>query len=174
MPNKTTMQTFGLILGLGAIAASAPLLWQLQVAEKRGGLEVGKAMPDIGNVSWIGDPAPALPGKVVVVNAWFLTCPFCHKGMPDLVKLHNEYRDRDDVVFVGLTYHTEDERRNVEKFLTKYEAEWPNAYAAYDTLLAFQAEYFPGYWIIDRNGKVVWNKDSSEDMADALAKAVQS
>ena len=174
MSQKTTMQTFGLFLALAVIAASGPFLWQLQVQEKKGGLEVGKPMPAITDVSWVGDPAPDLSGKVVVVNAWFVGCPYCHKGMPDLVKLHNQYRDRDDVVFVGLTYHTEKERRNVEKFVRRYEAEWPNAYAARDTLIEFKADYYPAYWIIDRTGKIVWNRDSSEDMSDALAAATQS
>lgn len=174
MSQKTTTQTFGLFIALALIAASGPFLWSLQVAEKKGGLEVGTPMPTIKDVSWVGDPAPDLSGKVVVVNAWFLTCPWCHKGMPELVKLHEQYRDREDVVFIGLTYHEEEDRRNVEKFVKKYEADWHNAYAARHTLLDFKAEYFPGYWIIGRDGKVLWNKDSSGEMADALAAAVQS
>ena len=48
--------------------------------------------------------------------------------------------------------------KNVEKFVDKYKVKWPNDYGATEALIAFKAEYFPGYWLIGRDGKVVWNK----------------
>ncbi|MFT5327510.1 MAG: thiol-disulfide isomerase/thioredoxin, partial [Planctomycetaceae bacterium] len=103
-------------------------------------------------------PTPdELQGKVVFVNGWFLNCPYCHEGMPDLVKIYDEYHGK-GVVFVGMTSDDSESVKNVEKFLAKYKVEWPNAYGATNALMAFDAEYFPGYWLIGRDGKVVWNK----------------
>lgn len=77
--------------------------------------------------------------------------------MPNLVKLYDEYHSK-GVVFVGMTSDDSENVKNVEKFLDKYKVEWPNAYGATGALMAFNAEYFPGYWLIGRDGKVVWNK----------------
>lgn len=180
MSNKTTTQTFGLFLALALIAASGPFLWSWQAGQRRGGLEVGQPMPAIAGVEWVGDVAPTsaeLDGKVVFVNAWFLACRYCHEGMPKLVELHDKYRDRGDVVFIGLADEppTETSRKNVELFLKSKGVEWPNAFNAGGFVTEqFKTQYYPGYWIIGRDGKVVWNKDSTEDMAAALERAVQS
>ena len=77
--------------------------------------------------------------------------------MPDLVKIYDEYHSK-GVVFVGMTSDDSESVKNVERFLDKYKVEWPNAYGAANALMAFRAEYFPGYWLIGRDGKVVWNK----------------
>jgi thiol-disulfide isomerase/thioredoxin len=160
--SRTTIQTIGFFAGLACIVAAAPLLWQIgAVDQSRGGLELGQPIPPLTGVGgWLnGDGLKNgdLQGKVVFVNAWFLNCPYCHKGMPDIVDVYNEYHDK-GVVFVGLTFEDGDEVQNVERFLEKYKVEWPNAYGARETLVAFKAEYFPGYWLIGRDGKVVWNK----------------
>lgn len=175
---KTSLQTLGLLIALAGIVSSAPLLWQLNSGQdETAGLEIGQPMPPFTGVTgWLNGEAPShedLQGKVVVVNGWFLTCPYCHKGMPDLVELHEKYQ-RDDVVFVGLTFETEDNLSNVKRYLEKYNSTWPNAYGARDTLLSFKAEYFPGYWIIGRDGKVVWNKslEGRVSMDDAIEKAL--
>lgn len=160
--SRTTLQTIGLFVGLGLIVVFAPLLWQMgEVDQSRAGLPVGQPMPQLTGVDgWLNGDGPTkeeLQGKVVFVNAWFLNCPYCHKGMPDLVDLYNEYHDQ-GVIFVGMTFDEGDAVRNVERFLEKYNVEWPNAYGAREALGAFQIEYFPGYWLIGRDGKVVWNK----------------
>ncbi|HHY13959.1 MAG TPA: TlpA family protein disulfide reductase [Thermoanaerobacterales bacterium] len=42
-----------------------------------------------------------LKGKYVVLNFWQTTCPYCVKGMPDLNKLHEDYKES-DVVVIGV------------------------------------------------------------------------
>ncbi len=160
--SKTTLQTIGLLIGLFCIVAVAPLLWKIDgLDQSRAGLQIGQTIPPITGVEgWLNGDGPTaddLKGKVVFVNGWFLNCPYCHEGMPDLVKIYDEYH-RQGVVFVGLTSDDSESVKNVEKFLDKYKVEWPNAYGAAEALMAFKAEYFPGYWLIGRDGKVVWNK----------------
>lgn len=176
--SKTTLQTIGLFIGLALIVAVAPLLWKVgTLDESRAGLKIGQPIPEITGVEgWENGDGPTaddLQGKVVFVNAWFLNCPYCHEGMPNLVKLYDEYHDK-GVVFVGMTSDDKESVKNVRMFLDKYKVEWPNAYGATEALLKFEAEYFPGYWLIGRDGKVVWNKalQGRVPIGDAIEKAL--
>ena len=170
MASKTVTQTFGLILGLAAIVAAAPFLWTIGAPRKdpTAGIGPGEVMPELVAQGWLnGEPLTrdTLKGKVVVVHSWFLTCPVCHRNMPELVSIQREFADNENVVFIGLTTDDETDLENVRRFLAKYEVTWPNAYGAAETifgtgpeLVGFKTEYFPSYWVIDRDGNVVWNK----------------
>ncbi|MDA0284326.1 MAG: TlpA disulfide reductase family protein [Planctomycetota bacterium] len=160
--SRTTLQTIGFFVALACIVAGAPLLWQIGSSDdKTAGLEIGQPLPHFTGIGgWLngdGLTDEDLRGKVVFVNSWFLTCPYCHKGMPDLVEIYEKYQDK-GVVFVGMTFDDEESRDNIQRFLEKYKVEWPNAYGARESLESFKAEYFPGYWLIGRDGTVVWNK----------------
>ncbi len=186
MPSKTANQTFGLLLALAAIVAAAPFLWTIgvQQPDPTAGIGPGEAMPELVAQGWLnGDPLTrdALKGKVVVINSWFLTCPVCHNNMPELVAIQREFADNENVVFIGLTTDDTTDLENVRRFLAKYEVTWPNAYGAAETifgtgpeLTGFKAEYFPGYWVIGRDGKVAWNKSLGHlpALSTAIHKAI--
>jgi thiol-disulfide isomerase/thioredoxin len=176
--SKTSLQTFGLFLGLGAIVAGAPLLWSLGVGgnDPKAGLPVGSKAPEITGGGWINGEAPQasdFDGKVVLVNAWSLSCPHCEAGLPDLVELYDRYKDK-GVLFVGLSLDGANRAEDMAKYLKKYKANWPNAFDARKSAQAFKAEYIPGYWLIDRKGTIVWNKSSKEKVDEAIDKALKS
>ena len=182
MSQKTTIQTFGLFLGLAAIVALMPFVGSISQrgsqrnSDSRAGLEVGATLPSIQEVGWINGPGPKaeeLTGKVVVVSAWRTNCPYCHKGMPALVEAYHRFRNT-DVVFVGMTADGEENLDEINGYIRKYKVEWPNAYGAIKTFVAFKAEYIPGYWVIGRDGKVVWNKESEGTMEAAIEDALQA
>jgi len=158
--SKTTLQTFGLFLGLAAIVAGAPFLWTIgggAVAEP--GLEIGEPMPVLEGTGTLNGPLPSmaeLEGKVVVVNCWSTWCPNCHTGMPDHVALYRRFSEQ-GVVFIGLTGEEEGSRQEIEQFISQYGIEWPNAYGAVASSVALKARYIPRYWVFGRDGKVVWN-----------------
>jgi thiol-disulfide isomerase/thioredoxin len=175
--SKTSLQTFGLFLGLAAIVAGAPFLWNTGKGGDgaRAGLSVGSKAPSplVSGGGWIGD-APAddeIEGSVVFVNAWSLQCPICEKGLPDVVDLHAKYKDK--VVFVGLSLDGPKRLDDMKHHLAKYKASWPNAYDATESVKNFKTEYIPGYWVIDRKGVVVWNKSSTEDVNVAIDRALK-
>lgn len=174
--SKTSLQTFGLFLGLAAIVAAAPFLWSLNlgVPSEQAGLAVGKPMPKLtgeGSVNGELPSAGELQGQVVVVNAWSTWCPQCHKGMPALVELHRKYAPK-GVVFIGLTAEDESALGDIRQFVSKYGVEWPNAYGALESSRAMEVRYIPGYWVFDRSGKVVWNTAASGEMESAIEKAL--
>jgi cytochrome c biogenesis protein CcmG, thiol:disulfide interchange protein DsbE len=55
-----------------------------------------------------------LKGKVVMYNYWFSSCPPCIVELPALNELKTKYPD---VVFIGMTFESEDD---IRKFTTKY------------------------------------------------------
>ncbi len=178
MSQKTTIQTFGLFLALAAIVAVMPFVWSVSQprGNSRAGLEVGATMPSIKGVGWINGPGPQadeFKGKVVVLNAWADFCPNCHQGMPTLVAAYDRFHGS-DVVFIGLTHDDESKLDAINSYIRKYNVEWPNAYGAIDSLIAFKAQYIPGYWVIGRDGKVVWNKGSDGTMESAIEDALKA
>lgn len=158
--SKTSLQTFGLFLGLAVIVAAAPFLWTIGgESVKDPGLEIGQPLPKLIGMGSVNGPLPSaedLKGKVVVVNCWATWCPDCHTGMPDLVELHKKYSNQ-GVVFIGLTGEDESGLEDIQAFLDRYKVEWPNAYGAIDSSVALEARYIPRYWVFDRSGKVIWN-----------------
>ncbi|MBI5758463.1 MAG: hypothetical protein HZA46_08100 [Planctomycetales bacterium] len=78
------------------------------------------------------------------------------------------------VVFIGLTPESESANDDSRKFLTATGVTWPNAYGAGKTLEQFKAEYFPSVWVIGRDGKVVWNRDSGQSIEEAIAAALKA
>ncbi len=175
---KTTLQTIGLLGGLAAIVAAAPRLWTIQLpgaTQVDGGLPVGASMPAIDGSGWINGPGPSIDdvqGKVVVVHAWSLGCPHCTKQMPELVALHEQCVGK-DVVFVGMTGDRPEHRQALARHLAELNVTWPNVYAARESMQAFDVKAIPRYWVIDRQGIVVWNRATKgQTMAEAIEAAL--
>jgi len=161
---------------LAVVAAGAFFVWSMQraVGPQTGGLAVGEEAPAITAQGWVnGEPPADLEGKVIVVDEWATWCLPCRKEAPHLVATYNEFKDRDDVVFIGLTSQGEDSLPAIKSFLDDTGITWPNGYGAVETLVGFKAEYIPRAWVIGRSGRVVWNYDSREEMADAIRAALE-
>ncbi|MGF7230956.1 TlpA family protein disulfide reductase, partial [Arachidicoccus sp.] len=47
-------------------------------------------------------------GKTLVINTWFVTCTACIHEMPDLNQLVDQYKDRNDVLFLGFCLDSPD------------------------------------------------------------------
>ena len=57
-----------------------------------------------------------LKGKVIVLNLWFVNCPFCVEEIKLLNKVVDEYQNNDKVVFIGLATN---DKVKLESFLKK-------------------------------------------------------
>lgn len=92
-------------------------------------------------------------GKILVLNTWFVRCGACKDEMPDLNRLKKSYKNRNDIVFLGLCLDGVD---SIQKFLTRV----PFTYH----IIANAKEYnqtsldigvYPTNIIVDKKGKVV-------------------
>ncbi len=134
---------------------------------------VSKA-PEIRADGWLNGPAPTpeeLHGKVLVVDAWAFWCGPCRAAAPELVKLHERYRDR-GVMFIGLTSERSDRDPENRHFLAETKITWPNGYGAVETLIKLKADSIPQVWVIDRKYNLIWNINSSEPIESAIERAL--
>ena len=176
-PRKRPLLDFTILIVV-AVAISGVLLFGLNQGKQRrggiGGLELGSIAPSIEVQGWRnGKPPQNLAGEVVVVDVWATWCDPCFDRAPELVSLYQKYHDR-GVVFIGLTDEDASELPNIERFLEQTGITWPNGYGAAQTLVDFKLVVRPSLWVIDRNGKIVWNIDSPGDPDVAIEAALAS
>src|SRR6476620_3589448 len=103
----------------------------------------------------------ALRGKIVVVNLWFVGCPNCMDEIGPLNQLVDEYKDKKDVVFLGLAASP---KPVLEKFLERNPFKYtvvPNSQMIILTKFGTPDKNgeinvpFPMHYVIDRSGKIV-------------------
>jgi thiol-disulfide isomerase/thioredoxin len=142
----------------------------------RGGLEVGKPAPSVVAEGWLNEESPSpgdYRGKITVLVAWATWCEPCRRETPELVELHHKYHDK-GVVFVGLTREGPEAIGQMERFIERFKIPWLIGYSADRTLDEFKSNPIPAAWIIDSKGKVIWNIDSKETLAEGIEQAVKA
>jgi thiol-disulfide isomerase/thioredoxin len=103
-----------------------------------------------------------LRGKVVLVNFWTYGCVNCVNTLPHVTRLYAKYRDRGFVV-VGI--HTpefpfERSASNVQTALKRHGITYPVAQDNdSQTWNAYRNRYWPAQYIVDQNGKIVFQHD---------------
>ncbi|MDO7852030.1 TlpA family protein disulfide reductase [Hymenobacter convexus] len=115
----------------------------------------------------------ALRGKVVVVNFWFIRCPYCIEEMPNFKKLTAAYRDNPDVVFVSLA---RDKPEALHKFLA---ARGDFGFAVLpemsDVARQFGVLGYPTTAVIDRQGRFAYDQeytDNTARLSEAIGRAL--
>src|SRR5574337_1121221 len=70
----------------------------------------GNSLPGFNFVDLNGNTynAETTKGKIVVLNCWYIHCLQCNKEMPDLNKIVDQMKSRNDVVFLGLAFDSAD------------------------------------------------------------------
>ena len=97
------------------------------------------------STEWIGK-------KPVVLNFWGTWCPPCRKEIPELVKLHNEYQGKMEMVSLAVR----DTPAKVENFSSAQGMEWLMLIAENDILLKYNVTVgVPTTIFLDKNGKEV-------------------
>ena len=100
-----------------------------------------------------------LRGKVVLVNFWTYGCVNCVNTLPHVTGLYAKYKDR-GLVVVGI--HTpefpfERSASNVQTALKRHGITYPVAQDNDSkTWNAYRNRYWPAQYIIDQNGKIVF------------------
>ena len=121
------------------------------------------AAPDFTGIGKWFNSAPLsiadLRGKVVLVNFWTYGCVNCVNTLPHVVELNRKYKDR-GLVIVGV--HTpefpfERSASNVQAALKRHGITYPVAQDNDSrTWNAYRNQYWPAQYIVDRNGKIVF------------------
>jgi peroxiredoxin len=122
---------------------------------------------------YIGKPAPPFTlkdrggrpvsladfrGKVVLLNFWFSACLPCRAETPDLIKLHNQYKDR-GLAVLGINTDRlvmgEGQEMLLERFLKTFPIPYPVLMADSTMYRAYgNAPVQPISFLVDRAGRV--------------------
>jgi thiol-disulfide isomerase/thioredoxin len=123
---------------------------------------LGKAPEFTGINGWINsDPLKMsdLKGKVVLVDFWTYSCINCIRTLPYVTKWYDTYKDKG---FVVIGVHTpefpfEKVADNVRTAAKRFDIHYPvaqdNDYATWN---AYQNQYWPAEYLIDKNGNIVY------------------
>ena len=116
-------------------------------------------------------------GKVVVVDAWGITCPPCIKGMPHLIEMHRKYADQG---LIAITLHVEPQidaetKLEVTRILSKVKATTTINLVLDESSEVWQqklhSNFIPIVFVFDREGK--WTQFTTEGVDyDAIEKLV--
>ncbi|KKK96039.1 hypothetical protein LCGC14_2666760, partial [marine sediment metagenome] len=113
--------------------------------------------PDIKMKSWISQSIPneELKNKVVLLDFWNIHCGPCIKSFPELQKLHDKYEKQGLVVITCAGGN----KKETKKFLVKHKYSFPAGMAASQMYLDYAVRGNPSYFLIDRNGYLVWGPE---------------
>ena len=110
---------------------------------------------------WLNGPPQtlaALRGKVVLVEFWTHRCINCLHVLPHTVQWHERYKDR-GLVVVGIhTPETEEEgevpglQATMRELGVSFPVALDNGYATWN---AYGNQYWPAYYLVNREGEVV-------------------
>jgi thiol-disulfide isomerase/thioredoxin len=122
--------------------------------------------PDFAGIGNWFNSAPLkmadLRGKVVLVDFWTYGCVNCVNTLPHVTELYAKYKDR-GLVVVGI--HTpefpfERSASNVQAALKRHGILYPVAQDNdSQTWNAYRNQYWPAQYIVDQNGKIVFQHD---------------
>jgi len=104
-----------------------------------------------------------MKGKLVVIKCWYIHCPACIKEFPLVNELVEQYKNRNDILFVSFA---EDSAEQLKAFLAKKSLSYsviPNMKIYMNETLHLNS--FPTHFILDKQGviaKVLLNYESLE------------
>ncbi|MCX4163560.1 MULTISPECIES: thioredoxin family protein [Paraburkholderia] len=140
----------------------------------------GSAAPEFTGIStWLNsDPLTIqkLRGKVVLVDFWTYTCINCINTLPYVKSWNQKYKDQ-GLVVVGVhtpEYPFERDTDNVKTAIKRFGITYPVAQDnQYATWRAYDNQYWPAFYLIDKKGQVVYTHFGEGDYAQTEA-AIQA
>lgn len=141
-------------------------------AEPGAGAQEAPHAPEFTGIShWINSEPlkmEELRGKVVLVEFWTYSCINCIHVMPYVKQWHESYQDK-GLVVVGVhtpEYGYERKTANVESAVRRFGIKYPVAQDnRYQTWNAYGNRYWPALYLIDKDGRVVYQHFGEGDYA---------
>jgi thiol-disulfide isomerase/thioredoxin len=97
-----------------------------------------------------------MPGKVIVLNFWFIGCPPCRAEIPELSEMADKYKNNPDVLFIAVAL---DQSYDLKDFLKDH----PLNYHVIDNGRYLADRYgvhlYPTNVVIDRDSKVAYSSE---------------
>jgi len=92
-------------------------------------------------------------GKVVIVDFWATWCPPCRRGIPDLISLQKQFKNK--IAIIGISVDS-DTKSDVIPFVKSMGINYTVCYASQEVVQAYgNIEAIPTSFVIDKDGKIV-------------------
>ncbi|HEY1152069.1 MAG TPA: thioredoxin family protein [Pseudoduganella sp.] len=137
------------------------------------------AAPEFSGINQWHNSAPLtqqqLRGKVVLVDFWTFDCINCIRTLPYVKSWYEKYKDQ-GLVVVGVhtpEYPFERKNENVAAAIKRFGITYPVAQDnQYSTWRAYNNQYWPAAYLIDKQGRVVYTHfgEGDYDVTEAKIK----
>ena len=92
-------------------------------------------------------------GKIVIIDFWATWCPPCRRGIPDLIQIQKEFKNK--VAVIGISLDT-DTKKDVVPFMKNMEINYTVVYANSQVIQDYgNVEAIPTSFVISKAGKIV-------------------
>jgi len=142
------------------------------------GIEVGSLMPEY-SAMWLDGSKFELASRrqnVVLLNVWATWCGPCRHEIPELQRLHDQYKEKNFEV-VGVSVD-ESGVEPVRQFVDEQKMTYPIALDPEGKLAnVLQTSVLPTTVLLDRDGKIVWKRyglilPNDKELKGAIEKAL--
>ena len=96
-------------------------------------------------------------GKAMIINLWATWCGPCRLEVPELVKLHQEFRAQGLEVIGLSTEDPEESSDKVKRFVQDFDINYRIGWASYDVTVTLMqgTDSIPQSFVIGRDGRVI-------------------
>jgi thiol-disulfide isomerase/thioredoxin/protocatechuate 3,4-dioxygenase beta subunit len=113
-------------------------------------------------------------GKVVAIDFWATWCGPCMAVMPEMKKIHEEYADREDVVFITVSLDNSEAR--LREVIKDKELDFPIIFSGEgwgdDAAQVFGVRAIPSSFVIGRDGRFAAERTHGAQLAAAIKSAL--
>lgn len=140
-----------------AQAEAEPIVQEAEAPKAEEGIVAGAQAPDFNYKTINGKEVnlKTFEGKYVVLDFWGIWCKWCVKGIPDMKKYYNLYKDKMEIVSID----NGDEMDKLLPFIQENDMNWTHimndAKGNTDLCKLYQVQGFPTKVLIDPQGKIV-------------------
>ena len=93
-------------------------------------------------------------GKVVILDFWATWCGPCRMGVPDLVSIQKEFKDK--VVVIGISLDDQRTMSDIPPFMKQYGINYPIVFGTNKVVMDYgNIEAIPTSFVIDKKGFIV-------------------
>lgn len=163
LPEEESIEAYGMLDESIRNSAIAPVLdyfisYNRNVIQKKQNwksLQPGVQAPDFRLKNLEGEymTLDSFKGKYLMLDFWGTWCGWCIKGIPDMKKYYEKYKDRIEFASIDCRDTEEEWREGV----AEHELPWTNLFNGdgKEIILAYGIQAYPTMIIIDPEGKVV-------------------
>ena len=93
-------------------------------------------------------------GKIVILDFWATWCGPCRRGVPDLVDIQKEFKNK--VVVIGISLDDQRTMNNISPFMKQYGINYPIVYGTNKVVMDYgNIQAIPTSFVIDKDGYIV-------------------